>query len=889
MADLVFPPNPYVIGVPITGDTGFFGRTRTYNNIKNALDAEHQNVVVVFGQRRIGKTSLLHQIARRFKTEASFEPIFFDLQGMARRNLGEVLYHLYRTVGRNLDLPRFEPSRFDDDGHFFVDSALPAIFSTLGSRKLLLLFDEFDVLGDEQHDSPDAAAYRLFPFLHDRIMHERRLSFVFVVGRRIEELTTSFQSIFKQAKYQRIGLLAKEDTVSLAVDPTKTVLIYSSEALDAICQLTGGHPYLSQLICYEIYNRAKDERVAVISAETVSSCVEAAMESGHGALNWFWDGLPRAERLILSAVASIADEQGLATSDAIRAILERYRIVLTGLELKDAPDRLVDWEMLQRSGPTDYRFAVEMVRRWIIKAHPLDEVRRDVDLISKRALRMFENAREAQTGGDLEFARDEYRRALMVNPNHSGAQLGLAQVLFELGDVDEAIQEFERAYAIDEMSARDGLVQAHLVKARQLEDAGQVSAAGSQYQHALSLAPNDQRAQKSALQFHKSQADRALDQAQMDLAASAYSEALKFDVDGQLPAHIASRFEDYFRTLEGSRNIAQASEAVDRLLALLPENDSAKRVAADWWIRRGDALNEQHNLADAVLAYRRALDIRRDDVIVQKLESVSAQWEQLARADEIFQKAMANQASGKSEEAQAGWLSLIQMGVLEHRGQDIPILLAEARRKSGRDREAVPPTHNTPQSVMAVEASTRDDDSNKVDAQKFDKFEEDEVYNRARLTRVIMRAHLIVALLGALLIILVAPSPYLIVLAFVGPMILGFLHAWAAKRSLSGNEERIYPGQYRSGVAWGMIAGGIWCVFPPFVILYPFIAGIVTARYVSQSPKRDKDKLSPPTVSRNVSAKTGRELSDVVGGPKSDNPGFKQMLSRIFSIRRVDQ
>src|SRR5207249_2852078 len=152
--------------------------------------------------------------------------------------------------------------------------------------------------------------------------------------------------------------------------------------------------------------------------EVVQDAVDRAIESGHGALNWFWEGLPRAERFILSAVAQASDESGLASKEGVRQLLEEHRILLSGLELKDAPDRLVDWEMLRREGLDTYQFVVEIVRRWVIQEHPLSSARRDIDYVNKRAVRLFENARDAHSEGELPYARDEYRRTLKANPNH---------------------------------------------------------------------------------------------------------------------------------------------------------------------------------------------------------------------------------------------------------------------------------------------------------------------------------------------------------------------------------------------------------------------------------------------------------------------------------------
>ena len=208
--DQPFPPNPYVIGVPLTGPAGFFGRQDIFLFIDEILGTEQQNVVVLYGQRRVGKTSLLHQITRRLKEKDQVVAIYFDLQGHEQKMLGEVLYALARTITNTLGMPLFPADNFDDRGAFFQTTFLPAAYEKLGQRRLLLLFDEFDVLGDEM-SSANSASETLFPYLNELIVNQRQIAFIFVVGRRIEELTTHFQSVFKQAAYRRIGPLKPDN------------------------------------------------------------------------------------------------------------------------------------------------------------------------------------------------------------------------------------------------------------------------------------------------------------------------------------------------------------------------------------------------------------------------------------------------------------------------------------------------------------------------------------------------------------------------------------------------------------------------------------------------------------------------------------------------------
>ena len=686
MTDPPFPRNPYVIGVPLTGDVGFFGRRGVFTFVGDALESEHQNVIVLYGQRRVGKTSLLHQLAGQLAGDVL--PVYFDLQGKEQQTLGPVLYSLARTVVRPLDLSAPEQTQFDNAGRFFREEFLPAIYEQLDGRRLLLLFDEFDVLGDELATA-QAASETLFPYLQDLIMHERQLAFVFVVGRRIEELATHFQAIFKQAAYRRVGLLQPEDARALIVEPTKGVLTFEEDAIQALLDLTAGHPYFTQLLCSETFNAMKALNQRTVAEGDILELVDRAIESGHGALTWFWDGLPRAERFILSAVAHVTDEAGLASKEAIRQILEKHRIVLTGMELTDAPDRLVEWEMLRREGPDHYRFVVELVRRWIIKAHPLDSARRDVDYISQRALRLYENAREAHTAGDLAYALEEYRRALDANPNHSGAQLGLAQVLFELGQVEESIEEFGRAYALDEMSARDGLVRAHLAQGKKQEEAGQANEAVIQYEQALQVSPADETARRRLAAIWLGRGHQALASQGLVAAAEGYQKALDYESGETTAREIRLQLQEHAQQAEGKGDFEEALITNQQLQELLLGDEEALAMQVALWMRRGDALAKAGEGAEAVRAYQHALELSPDDATLSaKLAAVSAEWEKLLETDHLFNKAMVAHQSGDWFTAEGGWLQLVKMDVLNYKGHNVAALLAEASEGSQRLREA---------------------------------------------------------------------------------------------------------------------------------------------------------------------------------------------------------
>lgn len=668
--------NPYVIGVPLTEGASFYGRQEFFKFIEDVLDAAKQNVIVLYGQRRIGKTSVLHRAAKWLEDQGRFFPVYYDLQGKERLSLGAVLENLAQTLARRIDLPRPDPRQFDDDGRYFGNEFLSQAFQRLGNTRLVLLIDEFDVLSDEL-ESARAASQTLFPYLQDLIVTRPQIGFVFVVGRRIEELATHFQAIFKQAVYRRVGHLRPEDSRELIVEPARGAIAFSDDAVLAIQSLAAGHPYFTQLICFEAFNAAKDGN-RTVTPELVEVAVSRAIESGHGALNWFWEGLPRAERFILSAVAQASDATGVASKDAVRRLLEEHRILLSGLELKDAPDRLVEWEMLSREGPEAYRFVVEIVRRWVVAEHPLSSARRDIDYVSKRAVRLFENARDAHSEGELPYARDEYRRTLKANPNHSGAQLGLALVLFELGEVDEAIVEFQRAYAIDEMSARDGLIRARLAKAKTLEEQNQLDDAVAQYEQVLQLASAEETAVARLGAVWQLRAEAALAAKDLSGAESAYRAMLRYDerpetrvrMQKSLLAHVAER------AAGGEIN---AAVTVYTLLTEIAADPEEVRVsAAAFGLRVGEKLRTRGRVEDAAVFYEKIHTLfPGDPQLVDRLDVARKEVEERRNVDRIFDEALAAHRAGDMQRAREGYKKLVQLDVLSYKGNNIASLLAD--------------------------------------------------------------------------------------------------------------------------------------------------------------------------------------------------------------------
>ncbi|NIN70244.1 MAG: response regulator, partial [Anaerolineae bacterium] len=84
--------NPYVVGMPVRELDLFFGRDEQLRTIVNTL---HGNSIMIHGPRRIGKTSLLYQLADRLRATSdpdyAFIPALIDLEGTAQEEFFHTL------------------------------------------------------------------------------------------------------------------------------------------------------------------------------------------------------------------------------------------------------------------------------------------------------------------------------------------------------------------------------------------------------------------------------------------------------------------------------------------------------------------------------------------------------------------------------------------------------------------------------------------------------------------------------------------------------------------------------------------------------------------------------------------------------------------------------
>ncbi|MFQ5651804.1 MAG: ATP-binding protein [bacterium] len=274
--------NPYIAGAPIRNEEMFFGREALLKRILNTI---HNNSLMIHGPRRIGKTSLQHQLKRRLETlddpEFEFVPVLVDLQGTSEE-------HFFATLMEEiLDAckPLLEPEiAFRLNTHKDTYSGrdlsrdLKSLLKTLNEAtekklKLVLLIDEVDELNKYSEQANQR--------LRSVFMKTFAESLVAVMsGANIRKNWQSEGSPWYNF-FEEIPLppLEYEAAVALVKTPVSGIFSYSEAAIETIIEYSECRPYIIQKFCINVINRIIENKRRRVGVEDVTAVAPDVLKS----------------------------------------------------------------------------------------------------------------------------------------------------------------------------------------------------------------------------------------------------------------------------------------------------------------------------------------------------------------------------------------------------------------------------------------------------------------------------------------------------------------------------------------------------------------------------------------------------------------------------------
>ena len=378
-------PNPYIVGNPIRSRDMFFGRVDEFRHIAQALDhGKKTALIVLFGERRSGKSSILYQIQNGQLGQA-FLPIFVDMQIMAGiGNEAEFFGRIITDTGKMLGKtgPEVTPYILQPDDSNPAESFrqyLQALQTSFPGRAPLVLIDEYEIL--ENKITEGCLSRHVLTFFGG-LLESEQVSFVFTGSKRLESHNAELwgSELLQKATSRKISFLTRDDTARLVTQPLGNQVTFTPEVLEQIYVLTAGQPFYTQLLCQNLVYHLNEVKKNLVERQDLETVVNGVLENPPPQLIFNWGEHLSEHKLALALLAEFSKTPGRYLSTAsIRHQVQRSKLdlVLNDAKLKTwLTDLCKDEYLLQQ----DYHFSfrLDLFRRWIRHDHNIWQVKKEI-------------------------------------------------------------------------------------------------------------------------------------------------------------------------------------------------------------------------------------------------------------------------------------------------------------------------------------------------------------------------------------------------------------------------------------------------------------------------------------------------------------------------------
>ncbi|MCX5960866.1 MAG: ATP-binding protein, partial [Cyanobacteria bacterium] len=253
--------NPYVAGNPVTGRL-FVGRDDILRELEELwLSRGQVDSVVLFGHRRMGKSSILKNLPARLDPTYN-RVVQFNLQQIGRvRNTGELLHALALEMRDHLPA-NGPPSPAVPDQETFEANAnrafsgwLKAIAPLMVQQRFIVAIDEYELL--EAAIAEGRIDASLTTYLRSVIQSTDWFVLVLAGLYTLEEKCHDYwHPLFASIKPRKVSFLSPAATRLLLCQPSEDFpLNYAADTVEEVVRLSNGQPYLVQLIGQNLVTR----------------------------------------------------------------------------------------------------------------------------------------------------------------------------------------------------------------------------------------------------------------------------------------------------------------------------------------------------------------------------------------------------------------------------------------------------------------------------------------------------------------------------------------------------------------------------------------------------------------------------------------------------------
>jgi len=318
---------PYTIS-PVRTRDRLFGRNAILRSL--LLNATSGTSTFLWGQKRVGKTSVLQVLAGDLEASGQVACVYLRMGEIVSLHEGQIAHVIAARLSAQCKSAVEVPS--EDSFGAGMSRLIPFVERLVKANNVqfVVIIDEFDDL-----DSAFYTGERGRQFVKAlRSLSEVGLAFFFVGSERMD--TIYRRHSLELNKWVNLSLDKIEsfaDCRALVISPVKGAIEYEEAAVVSIVEYCGGNPFYMHLFCFEVFKRCvEDRRTFVSSADVQAVRLHLLKTLGRTNFAHFWDDNPE----LSSSEQSMQSAENCLVLGCISSLGGRFEYVDEILEAQDS-------------------------------------------------------------------------------------------------------------------------------------------------------------------------------------------------------------------------------------------------------------------------------------------------------------------------------------------------------------------------------------------------------------------------------------------------------------------------------------------------------------------------------------------------------------------------
>ena len=390
-------PNPYeklANGGPVTDIKMFYGRNEFIQRITEAIISTDSKQVVIYGQKRSGKSSVLHHLKKNLEATQKTFCISFSLGEIFESISSATFFHkILFTIEEELEslafvgivVPEFTCPSYNE----FKDAPNPAdVFRkyirnfkrscknilSWADKKLVVMIDEFTYLYTAIKEGK----------ISDSIMkqwkaitqNEDATFSSVLVGQDVFPLFKSeFPNEFGITQDERLTYLSKRDALRLIEEPVWNKKLnksrYLEDAAEKIIEYTSCNPYYIQIFCSRLIREMNEKKFIEVTRNDIKYIADSLLFGGQALTDDKFDNLLNAgekhdiqripqehSKAVLKKIAEATKFVPYCSREAINLGDKEYEELIL--------DDLKNREVIEQQG-NNYKIQLKLFQEWLLK------------------------------------------------------------------------------------------------------------------------------------------------------------------------------------------------------------------------------------------------------------------------------------------------------------------------------------------------------------------------------------------------------------------------------------------------------------------------------------------------------------------------------------------